>query len=426
MILTRKIQLIPCTEGMTTDETKVEVNRIYHLLRDGIYAQNKAYNIFISRMYTATILGASKEELKEIRLKGERTPKESDSDYSLYDFDKIKFIKGLPQASALGEQALKALKKQQKDGLYKGKVSLACRKLDAPMWIKTKFSFFHKYNDYQEFLDHLYCDDLKIYMKFVQGIVFETVLGNPHKSETIRAEFQQIFEGHYKLCSSSLQIKDKKIMLNLAIDIPEKEIELNDETVVGVDIGIAIPAVCALNSREYIHKSIGSAEELLRIRTQLQSQKRRLQKNLKNTTGGHGRSHKLAPLDKLAKRERNFVQTYNHMISKTVVEFAVKNKAKYINLEDLSNYKDNGSEFILRNWSYFELQSQIEYKAKMHGIIVRKINPYHTSQICSKCGHWEEGQRISQSKFKCKSCGYESNADFNAARNIALSTDFIE
>ena len=55
----------------------------------------------------------------------------------------------------------------------------------------------------------------------------------------------------------------------------------------------------------------------------------------------------------------------------------------------------------------------------MHGIIVRKINPYHTSQICSKCGHGEEGQRISQSKFKCKSCGYESNADFNAARKNA-------
>ncbi len=37
--------------------------------------RTKLINIFISRMYTATILGASKEELKEIRLKGERTPK---------------------------------------------------------------------------------------------------------------------------------------------------------------------------------------------------------------------------------------------------------------------------------------------------------------------------------------------------------------
>ena len=47
-----------------------------------------------------------------------------------------------------------------------------------------------------------------------------------------------------------------------------------------------------------------------------------------------------------------------------------------------------------------------------------------TSQKCSKCGNLEEGQRINQSHFKCKKCGYEENADFNASRNIALSLDF--
>lgn len=98
------------------------------------------------------------------------------------------------------------------------------------------------------------------------------------------------------------------------------------------------------------------------------------------------------------------------------------NKAKYINMEDLSGY--NSNEFILRNWSYYQLQQDITYKAKMNNIECRLINPYHTSQICSKCGHWEEGQRDRQDHFKCKACGYETNADFNASRNIALSTDF--
>ena len=58
------------------------------------------------------------------------------------------------------------------------------------------------------------------------------------------------------------------------------------------------------------------------------------------------------------------------------------------------------------------------------------IDPYHTSQICSCCGHWEEGQRINQSTFicknpECKNFGVKINADFNASRNIALSTNFI-
>ena len=49
----------------------------------------------------------------------------------------------------------------------------------------------------------------------------------------------------------------------------------------------------------------------------------------------------MKPLDKFREKERNFVKTYNHYVSKEVVEFAVKNKAKYINMEDLSGFKGN-------------------------------------------------------------------------------------
>ena len=145
----------------------------------------------------------------------------------------------------------------------------------------------------------------------------------------------------------------------------------------------------------------------------------------------------MKPVERFSQYERNFVCTYNHMISKRVVDFAIKHHAKYINLEDLSGY--DTSKFILRNWSYYELQQFITYKAAKYGIVVRKINPYHTSQICSCCGHWEEGQRKSQDKFVCANPDCEShkiyknkkgeeyfNADFNAARNIAMSTNFVE
>ena len=208
----------------------------------------------------------------------------------------------------------------------------------------------------------------------------------------------------------------------MSMDIPKQELELDENTVVGVDLGIAIPAVCGLNNNDYIRQSIGSKDDFLRVRTQLQSQRRRLQKSLSTTSGGHGRKKKLKPLERLSDRERNFVKTYNHYVSKNVVDFAVKNKAKYINIEDLSGF--DSSKFILRNWSFYELQQFITYKASKYGIEVRKINPYHTSQTCSCCGHWEEGQRIDQAHFKCKACGIELNADFNASRNIAMSTDF--
>ena len=188
--------------------------------------------------------------------------------------------------------------------------------------------------------------------------------------------------------------------------------------------------MCAINTNSYVKKSIGSADDFLRVRTKIRSERRRLQKNLKQTSGGHGRAKKLKALERFKKYEKHWVQNYNHFVSKEVVDFAIKNNAKYINIENLEGYgKEVKNKFILSNWSYYQLQQYITYKAEKHGIVVRKINPYHTSQICSCCGRWEEGQRINQKTFicknpECKNFGIEVNADFNAARNIALSTDW--
>lgn len=127
---------------------------------------------------------------------------------------------------------------------------------------------------------------------------------------------------------------------------------------------------------------------------------------------------------KKVEKEKNFFTNYNHFISKKVVEFAIQNKAEQINLEllDPKGFDDE----LLRYWAYGELQYFIKYKAERKGLIVKYIDPYHTSQICSYCGHWEEGQRKNQSQFKCKNCGLEINADLNAAKNISKSTNYVD
>ena len=140
-------------------------------------------------------------------------------------------------------------------------------------------------------------------------------------------------------------------------------------------------------------------------------------------------------------KEKRYCHTYNHMVSKRVVQFALKYKAKYINLENLKGF--DTSKKILRNWSYYELQDMITYKAKFYGIEVRKINPAYTSQTCSICGSKDKAQRKKQDLFICNNPNCEShviykrknrhgneeeylNADFNAARNIAMSTEFVD
>lgn len=416
--ITRKIQLYPVGD-------REEIDRVYKYIREGMYSQNKAYNILISNLYAAIYAGKTQEEINEILKKGKRNPKENDSEYSLYKFGEIQFPKGLPTASSVGMRVKQDIKTAKENGLFKGKCSLPNKKLSSPLIVENRFlSFHHNYKSHNDFLDNLFLDKLEVFLDFVNGIKFKVIFGNPHKSHELRCVIQNIFEEVYKVQGSSIQFDNtgKKIILNLSMAIPKKRMELDENTVVGVDLGVAIPAVCALNNDEYAREFIGSKDDFLRVRTKMQAQKRRLQKSLKYTSEGHGRNKKLDTLKKFEDYEKNFVQTYSHMVSKNVVDFAVKHNAKYINVEDLEGYRAN--DFILRNWSYYKLEQYITYKAKIYGIEVRKINPCHTSQICSCCGHWEEGQRIDQSHFKCKSCGVELNADFNAARNIAKSKDF--
>ena len=67
------------------------------------------------------------------------------------------------------------------------------------------------------------------------------------------------------------------------------------------------------------------------------------------------------------------------------------------------------------------------------------VDPYRTSQTCAVCGHYEEGQRISQAEFLCKNpqCSNKEdkgekkgqnatvNADYNAALNIAKRAKIV-
>ena len=218
--------------------------------------------------------------------------------------------------------------------------------------------------------------------------------------------------------------RNNNLILNLNLDIPTK----NDFTpvegrVLGVDLGIKYPAYMSVSDDIIQHEHLGSVDDFLKVRTQMQDRKRKLQQALKFTKGGKGRKKKLQALDKFRDKERNFAKTYNHTISKQIVDFAKKNRCEYINLEKLT--KDGFNSRLLRNWSYYELQTMIEYKAEREGIKVRYVDPRNTSRTCSCCGNVDKDNRKTQEQFKCTECGFELNADHNASINIARSTNFV-
>lgn len=64
------------------------------------------------------------------------------------------------------------------------------------------------------------------------------------------------------------------------------------------------------------------------------------------------------------------------------------------------------------------LKDEFEHIAKKYGIAVSFVQAFYTSQTCPKCGCVDSENRKDQEHFECISCGYKSNADLNAARNI--------
>lgn len=236
----------------------------------------------------------------------------------------------------------------------------------------------------------------------------------------------KVINKEYKICDSSMQFdRNNNLILNLTLDIPNKESkDYVEGRTLGVDLGIKYPAYVCLSDDTYKRKSIGCAEDFIKVREQMRGRRYRLQKQLSMVKGGKGRNKKLQALDRIRDVERNFVKTYNHMISKNIVKFAREHNCEYINLEKLT--KDGFPDMILSKWSYYELQNMIEYKADREGIKIRYIDPAYTSQTCSKCGHIDKENRINQEKFKCVKCGFELNADHNASINISRSNNYLK
>ena len=403
MITVRKLKL-------TVVGTDEERKQGYKFIRDSQYAQYQGLNLAMGILSSAYL--ESNRDIKSDIFKNAQKSLTNSNPL----FEGIAFGTGIDTKSAITQRVKKDFKTSLKNGLAKGERTITNYKRDYPLLTRGRD------------LKFMYKDD-DIIIKWVNKIVFKVVLGSGKIKENkieLQHTLHKIIDKEYKVGQSSLQFdRNNNLILNLNLDIPYKpKTEVVEGRTLGVDLGIKYPAYMCLNDDTYKREHIGSIDDFLRIREQMQDRRRKLQHDLKFIKGGKGRNKKMQALDRLRDKEKNFATTYNHMISKNVVEFAKKNQCEYINMEKLT--KDGFNNAILRNWSYYQLQQYIEYKAEREGIKVRYIDPAYTSQTCARCGHVDKGNRQTQEKFICTKCGFELNADHNASINIARSEKFIK
>lgn len=205
---------------------------------------------------------------------------------------------------------------------------------------------------------------------------------------------------------SDLCLIDGNFYLFTTCDIDEPTIDDVDDFL-GVDMGVANIAV---DSDRAIHQG----KTVKKVRYRHRQLRTKLQKK-----GTHSSRRRLR---KLAGKERRFATWINHNISKEIVAKA-KDTHRGIAIEELGGIRDRvtvrkSQRATLSSWSFFQLRSFIEYKAKRAGVKVVAVDPRNTSRTCPCCGHVDKANRKTQDKFLCVDCGFSGLADYIAAVNI--------
>jgi IS605 OrfB family transposase len=210
----------------------------------------------------------------------------------------------------------------------------------------------------------------------------------------------------WTVCSADLCSRHGHYFLHVVVSHPSPVVEPLEE-VVGVDLGLNHPAVTS--TRHFLGDPHWKEQErhIFRLRRKLQA---------KGTKSAKRHLRKLS--GKLFRQRKD----HDHVLSKRLVASATTGST--IVLENLTNMRERVThrkgegQRRMHSWSFAQFWSFTAYKAEARGIQVVKVDPRHTSQTCSRCGHQARTNRRSQSLFLCRACGYCCNADLNAAYNV--------
>ncbi|SQB99753.1 transposase, IS605 OrfB family, central region [Clostridium paraputrificum] len=420
-----KVTLIKC---LNYDYRKVK-----QIIKDFQYKYSKAYNMATNYLYLWDTNSMNLKNLYDTKIVDKELLGKSKGAWIENRMNEI--IEGAlsNNVAQARQDIINKYNKCKKDGLFKGKVSLPTYKLDSKVIVHNVAYKLRNHNGY--FIDIGLLNKGKQKELNVGRFEFQIDKLDGNKKATIN----KIINGEYKQGSAQISISKKgKIELIISYSFDKEEIPvLDNNRILGIDLGITNVATMSVYDSikdEYDYFSwktnVIRGKELIAFRQKYYNLRRDISIASK-TAGkgrcGHGYKTKMKPVDKVRNRIANFADTYNHKISKYIVEFAVKNRCGIIQMEDLSGATSEVHNKMLKDWSYYDLQQKIEYKAKEQGIEIKKVNPKYTSKRCNNCGCIHEDNRDCknhQARFECKVCGHgkdtDVNADVNASRNIAI------
>lgn len=202
----------------------------------------------------------------------------------------------------------------------------------------------------------------------------------------------------------NVTITDDKIIISYSKDIPEQK----PDSFIGIDRNLDNVTTCDTHGN-CIVRNLSKAQKII---TSYDTVKNRFRRN-------DTRMRKKI-FQKYGKLQKNRVHNILHCTSKNIVSqnsgIIMENLKGIRKLYRKGNGQGNRYRRKMNSWSFYELQRQIEYKARWLGLPIEYVNASGTSAKCAVCGSRliPEEHR----KMFCAICKRSVDRDVNAARNI--------
>jgi IS605 OrfB family transposase len=196
------------------------------------------------------------------------------------------------------------------------------------------------------------------------------------------------------------------------------------EAVMGVDLGIKVPAVVHVIGRGT--RYLGNGRSQRARRRQFYARRRALQQ-----------AKKVRAVRKSRGKEARWMCDTNHKLSHQVVAHAQQQGVGAIRLERLAGIRQQTvqrttrpsggakrtparkNNRMLASWPFYQLATFIAYKAARAGMAVEWVDPAYTSRTCPACS---ARNAATDRRYVCGECGWMGHRDAVGAINISRRT----
>lgn len=232
------------------------------------------------------------------------------------------------------------------------------------------------------------------------------------KAKDIPAVLHRSFKETVKTVTVSMT-PSGKYFASVLVDTSVQELPatpIQDDTALGIDLGIKSLAVCSDGRTFDNPKNLQRSLDRLKL----------LQKRLSCKQKGSANRNKARI--RVARLQEHIANSRKDNLHKITHALTHDSQVRTICLEDLNVKGMQRNRHLAQavgDASFGMFLTLLEYKCSWYGVNLIRIDRFApSSKTCGKCGYVYKGLKLSGRGWTCQECGTQHDRDFNAACNI--------